>query len=486
METLYLDWSKIWSPSPIPNNETHDKGKWVKQRITELIESGVYRKGMKLPPIRVLAEEVNLSPKTAFKVYRELANLKYVSTTNEGTFVSRFIPFIFSSALANTYENQVFPLNKDSLQRKGLLPTPKVRHLLIGNGDPYMGRLPLKKYFADLSKDIEEIGRSDRNSILLHRELVINLKKILAQRGIVAEKDQFLLLPHRTALFLTLKAVVNPDDVVIVDSREDYILINLLKLLNAHVVFCGSDANGIKIDSLLKACKKYTVKLLVVRPSATFYHLGFQSDERRDKLVEISGKYKFSVISIDDNFGWWHREPLAPLLLRKHSGNIIYIGPLNKLFEVTDTLEFVVGHRNVISLISRISQMYGIKHELALEVAASRLLLKNQSIDDDTKRLQRFYKSQLNRITKLFYHYPLSEKSEFISPSAGLYASIKFKSPFLMDKTLLEWLERKNLFTLMDNPMINLKEPINGMLLGFARTPLVTWEELFFRISQRI
>lgn len=469
---MYPYWKNIWH---IKLDKSKKIGIQITARICQLLINGQLSENDRLPPVYLLAKKLGTTPVTVTNAYNKLSEDHLVVIKRGiGSFIAPYLPE-YKAKETKDFQNWKFdipPIHTPSIQSP---------YVVLGTGRPNVNRISIMAYLSFYKKVLTEVNKNKEKTNLYQSEVEDAMMGILRNRGIKVQKDQFRLLPKGMALYCVVKTLVLPGDAVIMDSTADIVPFTLFKNQDAKIHFCGNDDCGLDIKKVEEICKTEPIKLLFIRPGGSYPELKYLIESRRQRLVELSIKFKFIVICMDDNYGIWHKQPLPPLYLHRHSGNIIYISPLSKLLSSTNDLELVVTTSPLIKAIDLIAFQAGIRHELHRELTISRLAERGW-INSDSKRLLKFYKLLQIRMKGLYERH-LQHYAQLTLSQSGLYIYITFNKPVYIFP-IVDELINKGVFDRYKNQHVNIKMPVQAIRIGYANFPLSVWETLFSSLAE--
>lgn len=474
---MYPNWKELWD---LPLDETKRVGKQIMDRIIQLVEDSVFLEGDRLPPINTLARKLHTTPKTIHALYNKLKEKHIIEIKpGIGTFIAVYLPL-----KREIDKHLIFSMKlPDKIMTPIKVQIHNIPFVILGNGIPERGKTSFNNYLTFFIKTVSDIEKKADQKFNYQTEINDTMHQVLKNRGISVNPDEFKLIPNGAVLRCIARAIINPGDVIVMDSPNDTEPFECFKESQATILFCGNDIEGLNLGKLKKLCNFNKVKIVFVRPSATYPDVKFMTELRREQFIALSIEYSFQIICVDDNFGWWHKQPISPLILRKHIGNVIYIGPVSKLLNVTDKMSLIVGHEILMKLVEKEALKCNVDYDIATELAVSRLM-QREWITTDFKRLLNFYKSQQKKIIRLlFFH--LSEYAEINIPHSGLHIFISLNT--LLDITpVLDELLSTGLLNRYNNLHVNYFKPIKGIRLGYATGSLVAWETIITILAQQI
>lgn len=211
---------------------TSSKIERVKAHIHQQIENRILVAGSRLPSLRQLAEQLDVSISTVIEAYARLVTEQRIEArAGSGYFVTGIRASYAFTAIAPRLDRDVDPLwiSRQSLEADA-------SHL-----KPGCGWLPEHWMPEDLiRKSLRAVSRSTTSHLVSYGQPLgfAELRHLIAQRmqttGVTAHPDQILLTDSGThAIDLVCRLFLNPNDVVLID---DPCYFNFHALLKTHQV----------------------------------------------------------------------------------------------------------------------------------------------------------------------------------------------------------------------------------------------------------
>ncbi|MCS0340577.1 PLP-dependent aminotransferase family protein [Vibrio diabolicus] len=262
----------------------------VEKHLKQAINGGVYQADDRLPSIRSLSQELNVSKNTVIRAYQELEaqNLVY-SVPKSGYRVKIALP---------TSRSIPDPTRVDLLSIcKEILTYPEYQERLpAGSAHPNIDSPAIKSLYA-------EIGRHSRQQthVPSHYQLppgdhllIKQLAKITQDLGTPAKLDE-IMVTHgaQQAISLALRATTQKGDIVAVESPCYFGNLLMLESLGLKVVEIPScPRDGMCPEALAKAMATWDIKTIIVTPNFTNPTGAMMPLEKRQQLLLASGKYR--------------------------------------------------------------------------------------------------------------------------------------------------------------------------------------------------
>lgn len=372
------------------------------QLFSDRILSGLLKDGEKLPSIRSLARELNVSPMTIVKTYNELEKCGLVTTIQgKGTFVNKrnnvreeqiqlekddfqwqisVTDYLARSQFRNnpnlSYNSKYFNLSIASINYK-LLPTATI----------------LKDFFKIFNLNEKEL--STYPPIQGDCELREAMAKYLGLKGITTNRENILITNGaQQGISLIASTFVGPGDVVVMETPTYPGAIDLFKCRGAVILTVPVDKEGMRTDILMSLCDKYSPKVIYTMPNfqnPTGYSM---SMKRKFELLDIA-KYNNSIIIEDDPWSEisYTNNSVKPLKSMDKTGHVIYIKSMKKILGPTNRLAAVVAEG---SLISRLIAAKA-NHDLGTSILSQKIILDFMRTNEITRYVAKLNKELVKR-----------------------------------------------------------------------------------------
>jgi len=281
--------------------------KKVSRRISQLIENGVLKEGDRLPSLRRLSEEMQVSINTVKEAYWRLENRNQITAVPQSGYYVRKQPQL------STAHSQVDPTKLDpqeitlcqifgAFQEAGR-STPEIRLAVAHMDSDFWPAKTLGRYFQEAARN-----QPDEAFNYLIAPGSRALREQIAQQGItcgldIAPEDVVITNGCQEALFLALMSICEPGDTVVLESPIYFSLINLLQQLKLKIIeIPASDDGGISLETLRFVLDNQTVKAMFSIPNFN-NPMGFTMPSwKKKKLVQLLARHGVPLIE-DDIYG---------------------------------------------------------------------------------------------------------------------------------------------------------------------------------------
>ncbi len=308
----------------------------VANQLASLVEGGVYTAGERVPSVRVLSRELEVSATTVVEAYRLLEDQGVLEARPQsGYYVRarasddehspRTVCPAPSDPIPVTVGDMVVSLMKDS-GRADVVP--------LGGADPAADLIPVKaiqKCVASAVRDSDCLTEYDPPPGCRDLRLAISKRAALAGCHF-SSNDIVLTNGAQEALTLCLRAVCSVGDVVAIESPTFFGQLQAIEMLGLRVLEIPSDTyTGISLDALQLALEQMPVKAVMVTPSHSNPTGSLMPEENRRELVEMVTRAEVPLLEDDvygDLGGGMSRIPAAKAFDR--TGNVLYCSSFSK------------------------------------------------------------------------------------------------------------------------------------------------------------
>lgn len=306
----------------------------ISNGIAVQIKNGVLKAGDKLPSVRTLCQEHQISMNTAKRVFLELESQSLIeSKPQSGYFVSRF--FDVKLPLAQISRPSLLADNKepDELISKVYENLGKKDMTMFSIGIPSGCLLPqaqLKKEIINATRDLKEGGTE-------YEELQgnVKLRRMIALRsaswgGNFNENDLVTTNGGMQALSFCLMALGKPGDTVAIESPCYPGILQLANGLGMKVLELPTHpTSGIEIEALKKNLSKINICLLI--PNFNSPLGSYMPDENKKEIVKLLSENNIPLIE-DDVYGDLYFGSHRPKCCKSFDkeGNVLYCSSISK------------------------------------------------------------------------------------------------------------------------------------------------------------
>ena len=304
--------------------------------VREAIEAGDLAPGAKLPTTRQLAQDAGLNHLTVVRVYKRLAEEGFVTASRgRGTFVRQAPPTVASGD--GRWQHAVLPPAPHSYVRQVVADPWHAPddddHVNLATGWASTDLLPT----AALARISAEVFGQVGGDALTYGDPdgLWELREQLALRG---TRSGFALDPEeilvtsgaRQAIDLTVRAILQPGDVVVTESPTFMGTLVSLESAGARVLGVPYDADGIDVDALERILARHEVKLVALQTGSQNPTGQDMSAERVARLLELARERSFFIME-DGVYATVRFDGAEPPRMRLQApDHVVYVDSLSK------------------------------------------------------------------------------------------------------------------------------------------------------------
>ena len=452
--------------------------------ISQNIQAGILKTGIKLLGTRSMANLLEVHRKTVIAAYDELFSQGWVEILpQKGTFIAKNLPNVkpisFTekvSFLANINSSPTLPNNS-------IIKIPLVNsgfRLAFNDGLPDVRLAPrdeLARLYAHYIKFGESVifqytnqyGQMRFREVFSHflnetRGMNIQPENILTTRG------------SQMAFYLIGTALFQKNDEIIV-GELNYPAFNMTaETLGLKLNRIPIDEDGIVVDAIEEICTKKktgSVPLRAVYVTSHHYHPTTVTlkPERRIKLLALAEKYGFYIIEDDYDYDYHYaNRPVLPLASADRHGLVIYLGSFTKRIAPTFRVGYIVAKQEIIEELAKYRRIMDRQGDTILELVLADMLADG-TLKRHTAKSLKIYRERRDFTCNLLKTH-LNDVIEFKIPDGGMAIWTKFDKRFPLSE-LSKKVEKKGLY-LSDGEVY---KDLNACRMGFASMNLKEIEE---------
>lgn len=267
------------------------------------IDQGLFRPGERLPSVRSLSKQLDVSVSTVVSAYQILEQGRHIEARSKSGFyvgakslprpaappkarslrparldISDTIAKIFANTRNEDYTHFDLALPHKDFQPKAALKAA--------------GNRVLRQQFEHLLSMATTPGNLELRRLIALRML---------SAGCLVSPEQVVITNGcQEALVLALQAITSPGDLVAVESPCYYGFLLALESLGLKVVNIATDPQtGLDLDALREAASKWPLKVCICSPGFSNPTGGEMCDEDKQALLSLARKHQFTLIEDD-------------------------------------------------------------------------------------------------------------------------------------------------------------------------------------------
>lgn len=318
--------------------------------------------GLKLPPSRVLAKDLDISRSTVIKTYQLLTLEKYVNSIPGSGY---YVASIKNKKIHNHIITKIAKGTYPSISKRGnsfrrntqLNLNLTVNSIAFRPGLPPLDVFPVtqwKNLVNNYWKTVRfsELSYSNTIGVENLRQNISNYLKIY--RNIDCEADQIIITTGSLhSLSLIGDALIDKKDELVIENPTYPHAYNLFDSLKAKICLAPIDDEGINVKNL--NCKQ--PKIVYTTPSNQYPSGVKMSLKRRVELLDWASK-KNSIIIEDDydhEFSNWEN-PISSVFSLDNQSRVVYLGTFNKLLHPSIRIGYMIVPHFLLDTINALYQ----------------------------------------------------------------------------------------------------------------------------------
>lgn len=433
--------------------------------IQELVEQGTLRPGHRLPSVRRMALQRDVSISTVIQAYTVLENRSVLEARPQSGFYVR--PQLVTHALE---PRMARPMSKPSYvgendltaELLALCADPDI--VPFGAACPHHTLFPTRK----LARLVGSVCRND--PALLGRysmnwaydPLTREIARRYLQCGAPLSHDELVVtIGCAEAINLSLRAVTKPGDTVAVETPAYFGFLETIQSLNLRVLEIPTESRtGLCLDAFRDALTRNEVKALIVMPSFQNPLGSCMPDEKKARLYQLLAEFDVPAIE-DDIYGDLHygeRRP-KPLKAWDTDGRVLLCSSFGKTLAPSLRVGWCAPGR-YLERVRRLKFTNTLGTPVILQKTVSDFL-RNGGYDHHLRSIRRAYYNQLHLFSQaILRHFP--QGTRLSRPQGGFVLWIEL--PSRVDAVQLQRAAVQQRICLAPGPLFSVKARYHNCL----------------------
>jgi GntR family transcriptional regulator/MocR family aminotransferase len=461
----------------------------VFDRLRQGILAGTLPPGTRLPPTRVMAEEIGVARQTVVLAYERLAAEGYVrARTGSGTYVAPDLP----DAAPPLAEVPVAAARALSSRGQRLAAIPIKAHeteapagSLLAGGLPAPELFPTQAWLRCTARvmrrmPMELTGYPPAQGLCALRQQIA--AHLASTRGLVADPDCIIVTGGtQQALRIAADMLLDPGDTAWVEDPGYIAGRGALLASGARPVPVPSDSEGLDVAAGVHLAPD--ARLALLAPSHSTPLGGALPLGRRLALLDWASRANAWVLEDDcDSEFRWEGRPLPPLATLDRGGRVIYCGTFSKTLAPAIRLGFAVVPQPLVAAFVRARTLMD-RGSSALGQAVLAEFMRQGLMAPHIRRMRTEYARRREALlTALKRHAPLVAP---IAAPGGLHMVVRLPSGCAEADAFRACRARDlavaPLATYYAGP-----PRLSGLVIGFAGTPAPLAAELARRLAAAV
>jgi DNA-binding transcriptional MocR family regulator len=324
----------------------------IASAIERDIEREIYRPGERLPGVRRLAQQYQVSIATALEACRLLEDRgRLEARLRSGFFVRLHRPSAAQQPAISDPPAAPSEVTGQQLAMQLIKAANDPKLLPLGAAVPHAQFMPVQAVAGAMTRMLRQHGASAATYAFPPGQ--IELRRQIARRmselGCPTDPDAVVITNGcQEALGLALRVLTRPGDVVAVESPTFYGLLQAIEALGLKALEIPTHPReGISIEALQFALEQWPVRACIVTPNFSNPLGGCMSSERKRALVELLAEKSIPLIE-DDVYGDLGFDGTRPGIARAFDprGNtVVYCSSFSKTLAPALRIGWIVAGR---------------------------------------------------------------------------------------------------------------------------------------------
>ncbi|MCI0417134.1 PLP-dependent aminotransferase family protein [bacterium] len=378
-------------------------------KIASLIDKRTFLPGEKVPSVRRLSLQENVSISTVLQAYVLLEDRGLIEARPQSGYYVRLQrralppePAISKPSLSASRVNvsELVASIHDAITRPDIVP--------LGAATPSPELLPMRKLNRILASIARESDGEEHSYGMMQGSE--ELRHQIARRSLdwgcsFSGADVVITFGCTEAINLCLRAVAQPGDTIAVESPTYYgflQIIESLKMKALEIPTCPRD--GICVDALEQAIKKQQVKACLIVSNFSNPLGCYMPEERKKQLVELLSRKQIPLIE-DDIYGEIYFGNERPKVCKAfdQQGLVLLCSSYSKCLSPGYRVGWTAPGRFK-DEVRRLKLMNTLSCVLPTQITIAEML-RSGGYDHHMRRIRRAYSSQVQKTSEAIAHY---------------------------------------------------------------------------------
>lgn len=307
----------------------------IAQQLAEDIRRGVYQPGERVPSVRKMSSQLNVSHATVLQAYANLEDQGLIRARPQSGFYVHQTPALTAATPDIARVERPGLVTRSSIINQVLTEARRDGVFPFGAAVPHVDYLPVRALHQQLAK-VTRFHSPRAFSYMfspgfepLRRQVAIRMR----DAGVVVDPAE-VVITHGCvdALQMSLRVLTKPGDLIATESPTYYGLLQLADLLGLKVIEIPSDpTTGISLEALQLAANQWPIKALVLTARLSNPLGGTIPEDRQKQLLRQAKEFDFHIVE-DDIYGelLFEQGPTKALKSHDREGRVLYCSSFSK------------------------------------------------------------------------------------------------------------------------------------------------------------
>ena len=408
--------------TPLQKTESVNLYEQVAHRVANLIEHGTFRPGDRIPSVRKLSRQQDVSITTILEAYRLLEDRGLIEARPQSGYYVRPVRIMGpDEPLKSSPRGGPSPVRVDQLVDSVLRRIGDPSLIQLGAAIPAPHLLPTDRLNRCLAAAARRLGPRGNNYVASPgwRSLRMQIARLSLASGCTLTPDDVLVTGGaQEALTLALRATCSPGDAVAIESPCYFGVLQAIEILGFRAIEIPTHPReGMDVEALARALQSHEIRACVAAANYANPLGSCMPDEAKLALVETCSEAGIPLIE-DDTFGDLTHSLQRPKALKAfdREGNVLLCSSFSKTLAPGYRVGWIVGGRYQAEL-ERLKFITNVATP-TLPQAAIADFLGNGGYARHLRRIRRTYARQISLMTEsIGRHFP--ESTRVTRPEGG-------------------------------------------------------------------
>jgi DNA-binding transcriptional MocR family regulator len=275
----------------------------IARQLAADIQKGVYQPGERVPSVRKMSAQLNVSHATVLQAYANLEDQGLIRARPQSGYYVHQTPALTAPTPDIARVERPGLVTRSSIIQQVLDESRRDGVFALGAAVPHVDYLPVRALHQQIAK-VTRFQSPRAFSYMfspgyepLRRQIAIRMR----DAGVVVDPSE-VVITHGCvdALQMALRTITRPGDLIAAESPTYYGLLQLADLLGLKVIEIPSDPTaGISLEALQLAANQWSIKALMMTSRLSNPLGGVVPEERQKQLLRLVGEFNIQVIEDD-------------------------------------------------------------------------------------------------------------------------------------------------------------------------------------------
>lgn len=393
----------------------------IAHQLAEDIRQGVYRPGERVPSVRKMSMQLNVSHATVLQAYANLEDQGMIRARPQSGFYVHHTPALTAPTPDIAQVERPTLVTRSSIINQVLSESRRDGLIPLGAAVPHVDYLPARALHQQLAKVTRFQSQRAFSYMFspgyepLRRQVAIRMR----DAGVVVGPEE-VVITHGCvdALQMSLRVLTKPGDLIAAESPSYYGLLQLADLLGLKVIEIPCDPDtGLSLEALQLAASQWPIKALVLTARLSNPLGGSIPDARQKQLLKLAANFDIQIVE-DDIYGelLFDVGSIRALKSNDVEGRVIYCSSFSKTISPGVRIGWIVSGRYR-EEIQRL-QTFSTHSACSVTQMAVSSYLENGGYDRHLRYIRHEYRKNLSAVQLAVQRY-FPEGTQMTRPTGG-------------------------------------------------------------------